>query len=101
MPNPGRRPPAASLARTISHKVTQIIDEDTIRINDGPNVRFLGVRIDKKAETIDYLRARILGKQVIIKDEQVIDPDLISAYVYLKNRIFVNAYLIKAGLGIS
>jgi len=80
-------------------KVTQIIDAETIRINNGPNIRFLGVRIDRPAETVDYLRTRILGKNVLIKDDWVIDHDLITAYVYLKNKIFINAYLIKAGLG--
>ena len=91
---PGRRVNPADL-----HKVTKIIDENTIELATGLNVRFLGVQLDKKAETIDYLRSRILGKNVLIKDDQVIDNDMISAYVYLKNKIFVNAYLIKVGLG--
>ena len=80
-------------------RVTRIIDENTIQIHNGVNVGFLGLRIDKKAETIDYLRSRILGKQVLVKNDQVIANGKISAYVYLKNRLFVNAYLIKSGLG--
>jgi DNA modification methylase len=80
------------------HKVTHIIDAQTIRIDNGPSVRFLGVRIDQKDETIEYLRTRILGKNVLIKDNYVIGPDLLAGYVYLKNRIFINAYLIKSGL---
>jgi DNA modification methylase len=91
---PGRRVNPADL-----HKVTRIIDENTIEIDAGLNVRFQGVRIDKPAETIDYLRSRILGKNVLIKDDQIIDTTNIQAYVYLKNKIFVNAHLIKAGLG--
>jgi hypothetical protein len=80
-------------------KVTKIINENTIGLDTGLNVRFLGVQIEKKAETIDYLRSRILGKNVLVKGDQVIDNGMISAYVYLKNKIFVNAYLIKVGLG--
>jgi DNA modification methylase len=91
---PGRRLNPADL-----HKVIRIIDETSIELDTGLNVRFLGVRIDKPAETLDYLRDRILGKQVLVKDDQVMDNGKISAYVYLKNRIFVNAYLIKVGLG--
>jgi DNA modification methylase len=91
---PGRRVNPADL-----HKVTRIIDEKTIELDTGLNVRFLGVQIDKPAETIDYLRSRILGKNVLVKDDQVIDNHLIGAYVYLKNKIFLNAYLIKVGLG--
>ncbi len=81
------------------YKVTQIIDDKTLRIHDGLQVRFLGVQIDQKEETIDYLHRRILGKNIFIKDHDSINRDLIAAYIYLKNRIFVNAYLIKSGLG--
>lgn len=91
---PGRGVDPASL-----HKVTKIIDADTIELDTGLNVRFLGVQINREAETMDYLRRRILGKNVIIKDDQVMDHNMVSAYVYLKNRIFVNAHIIKVGLG--
>jgi DNA modification methylase len=80
-------------------KVTQILDDGTMRVDNGLRVSFLGVRIDRKAETLDYLRSRILGKQVLIKDDYIIHNGLIAAYVYLKNKIFINAYLIKCGLG--
>jgi len=90
---PGRRVDPASL-----HKVTQIVDEKTVRIANGSQVRFLGVRIDNKEESLKYLRNRILGKNVFLRDNQIIAGDLIAAYVYLKNRIFVNAYLIECGL---
>ena len=91
---PGGRVDPAAL-----HKVTKIIDANTIEIDRGLRVRFLGVRINQEAETMDYLQRRILGKNILIKDDQVIDNELISAYVYLKNKIFVNAHLIKVGLG--
>jgi DNA modification methylase len=91
---PGRAADPAAL-----HKVTKIIDANTIELDTGLNVRFLGVEIHHKAEAADYLRRRILGKNVLIKDDQVLDNHTVSAYVYLKNRIFVNAYLIKVGFG--
>jgi DNA modification methylase len=91
---PGRGVDPAGL-----HKVTKIIDANTIEIDTGLNVSFLGVQINKKAETMDYLRRRILGKNVLIKDDQVMDHNMVSAYVYLKNKIFVNSYLIKVGFG--
>ena len=81
------------------HKVTRIIDERTIALDDGARVAFLGVRIDKQAETLDYLRTRILGKNVFIKDPQTGAADSRAGYIYLKNRIFINAHLIKSGLG--
>ncbi|HZE20430.1 MAG TPA: DNA methyltransferase, partial [Desulfobaccales bacterium] len=91
--------PAQSVNPADLPRVTQIIDAQTIRINDGPKVRFLGVKIDNQAEALDYLRNRILGKKVIIKDDYVIDSGVVAGYVYLKNRIFLNTYLIKSGWG--
>jgi modification methylase len=91
---PGRRDHPADL-----HKVTQVIDPGTLELDTGLQVSFLGVLIDQPTETVDYLRRRILGKQVLVKDAQVLDRARISAYIYLKNKIFVNAYLIKVGLG--
>jgi DNA modification methylase len=79
------------------HKVTQIIDAETIRVDDGSQVKFLGVRTEKPDATLRYLQARILGKQVLIKDGREMDNNVIAAYIYLKNRIFINAYLIKCG----
>ena len=91
---PGRRVDPASL-----HKVAKIIDAETIELDTGLKVRVLGVQINQPAETLDYLRRRILGKQVLIKNDQIMGHNLVSAYVYLKNRIFVNAHLIKVGFG--
>jgi DNA modification methylase len=95
------RPESPRLQLGANHlaKVTQIIDSQTIRISNGSKVRFLGVQIDRKTATLDYLRSRILGKPVLIKDDYIIRDGLIAAYVYLKNKIFINAYLIKCGLG--
>ena len=82
-------------------KVVQIVSEDKIRLETGQIVKFLGVKIEKEKETIEYLTDKILGKQIIIKNntEHIYDNN-ISAYIYLKNKIFVNGYLIKSGLGI-
>jgi len=58
------------------------------------------VKITKKEEALEYLRNRILKKEVYLKfdDGSVLNKNTVSAYVYLKNRIFVNAYLIKSHL---
>ena len=83
------------------YKVVEIIDESTIKLNTGLFVKFLGVKIDKKEDTIRYLQDYILGKNVFLKfhGNKVINQNTVMAYVYLKNKIFVNAYLIKSGLG--
>ncbi len=84
------------------YRVIDILDEQTIRLNTGLVVKFLGVKVIKKEEALEYLRNRILKKEVYLKFDNgsVLDENTVSAYVYLKNRIFVNAYLIKSGMAI-
>ena len=54
----------------------------------------------KKEETLKYLKEYVLKKEVFLKFEngKVLNEDTVKAYVYLKNKIFVNAYLVKSGL---
>ncbi|MCM8811363.1 MAG: site-specific DNA-methyltransferase [Candidatus Omnitrophica bacterium] len=81
------------------YKIVEIIDEETIKTNTGLCVKFLGIKVDKKKETFEYLQNYILGKKVFLKFyKNKFEDDLIKAYVYLKNKIFINAYLIKCGL---
>ncbi len=84
------------------YKVVDIIDEQTIKLNTGLFVRFLGVKIDKKEEALEYLQNRVLKKEVYLKFDNGVElnGNIVSAYVYLKNRIFLNAYLIKSGIAV-
>jgi modification methylase len=82
------------------YKVIDIPDERTILLDNGTSVNFLGVAVDKAAETRKYLQDYVLGKAVILKETRGTGRNgVVSGYVYLKNKIFINAYLIKSGLG--
>ena len=87
-------------------KVSDIVDERTIKLDTGQEVGFLGVKIPRKDAALEYLRHKVLGKKIILGYDAGIDADIaekkekIEAYVYLANRLFINGYLIKAGLGI-
>ena len=84
------------------YKVVDIGNDNTIKLNTGLIVKFSGIKIDKKEDTIHYLRKYILGKKIFLKfhDSKIINENTVSAYVYLRNKIFVNAYLIKSGLAV-
>jgi len=90
------------LNRDKLYKVVDIVDESTIRLDTGLKVKFLGIKSENKNETKDYLQNYILGKNVFLKfdDSYSIENNTISAYVYLKNKIFINANLIKLGLAV-
>ncbi len=82
------------------YKVVEILDEHTIKLNTGLIVKLLGVKVVKKDEAMNYLKNRVLKREVYIRFDNgaVLEGNTIKAYVYLKNRIFVNAYLIKSGM---
>jgi len=81
------------------YKVVAIPREDTLELDTGLKVRFWGLKIRKREEVLDYLKKYILGKEVFLKFERSTPPgeNTIAANVYLKNKIFINKYLIKSG----
>ena len=82
------------------YRIVDIVDEHTIRVNTGLLVRFLGVKVIKKENVLKYLREYLLRKEVFLRFEngEILNDTTVEGYIYLKNRIFVNAYLIKSGL---
>ena len=85
------------------YRVVDIVDEQTILLNTGLKVKFLGVRVIKPQEALRYLKDYILKKDVFLRFDNgaVLDENTVEAYVYLKNKIFVNKYLIESGLALA
>ena len=93
-------PEAFAARRDRLYKVVEITAAGRLRVDSGQTVGFLGVKAVQEAEVRRYLTERLLGKFVILKfdGEEPPDKKSLEAYVYLKNKIFINAHLIKAGL---
>lgn len=83
------------------YRVVSILNEDTIELDTGLKVKFLGINVkkDRIEQELSYLGDYIKGKLVTLDFEANSIPsnDTVSAYVFLKNRIFVNRELIKGG----
>ena len=79
------------------------IDAGRIKLDSGQTVQFRGVEAVQTEAAVQYLTKKLLGKLVILKgdDKELPTGRCISAYVYLKNKIFINAYLIKSGLAVA
>ncbi len=82
--------------------VKEIVAANLIRLNSGALVRLLGVKpkSDKISEATSFLEKKIGKGKIYLKfDGQRRDKEnQILAYVYMKNRTFINAHLIKNGL---
>ncbi len=82
------------------YRVVEIINSNTIKLNTGLIVKLLGVNIINEGASIDYLKKYVLKKGVFLKFDNYspINSETVEAYVYLKNKIFINAHLIKSGI---
>ena len=85
------------------YKVIDIISENELLLDTGLRVKLLGVKVPakKKQEALEYLKKYVKGKKVFLKFDNNVKPegdDSIYAYVYLKNKIFINRKMIQMGL---
>lgn len=84
------------------HSVTRVISPELVVLNNGMTVRLIGVK--QKPETLDqairYLDEKALRKKVFMKFDKTKYDDAgnLMCYLYLRNKTFLNAHLVKNGL---
>jgi len=87
--------------REIYYTVKEIISPELIKLSNGLIVKLIGVKVipEMQEDAIDFLKKKILKRQIFLKyDEKKYDKNnILLAYVYLKNKTFINAHLIKHG----
>ncbi len=82
--------------------VKEVISPELIRLNNDLIIRLIGIKqnphINGKAS--EFLISKVKGKKVFLKyDEIKHDSDNhLMAYLYLENKTFINAHLLKEGL---
>lgn len=81
------------------YTVKQILDTNLIRLSNDLIIRLIGVKtkLNKRDAAITFLSNKILRRQVFLKfDEAKYDTkNHLMAYVYMKNKTFINAHLLK------
>ena len=84
------------------YSVKEIISPELVRLSNDLVVRLIGVKAKKGANGTakKYLMDKTKGQKVFIKfDNQKYDENNnLMCYLYLKNKTFLNAHLIKEGL---
>lgn len=83
------------------YTVIEVMSPEILKLSDGLNVRMLGIveQSTHRVESIKFLSEKTKGKKVFLKfDKYKYDDDgNLLAYVYLKNKLFINAHLVKTG----
>lgn len=84
------------------YSVRRIESPDRVELDTGLKVKLIGVKPveAKKAEAIEFLQKLTRGQKVFLKfdEKKFDDQDNLLAYLYLKNKTFVNRHLIRSGL---
>ncbi|MBM4172000.1 MAG: site-specific DNA-methyltransferase [Ignavibacteria bacterium] len=81
--------------------VKEVISPELIKLNNNLIIRLIGVKekIEVNGEAKDYLISKTKGQKIFLKyDEQKYDnKNRLLCYMYLQNKTFINAHLIKKG----
>ena len=84
------------------HRVKKVLSPERLVLDDGVTVRLLGVkeRSETKAKAIQFLEDKTRGQKVAMRfDGAKFDEDRnLLCYLYLQNKTFLNAHLIRRGL---
>ena len=80
-------------------RVREILAPDQVRVADGGIVHLLGIRPrdGKEVEAVTYLATKLLNRAIFLKNAESYKGAL-RAYVYMENKTFINAKLLKEGL---
>lgn len=90
------------VSREELYTVKEIISPEKLRLSNDLIVRLIGIKEDlgKNTEAIQFLGGKLKGNKVFIKYDNIkYDSDNnLFCYLYLENKTFVNAHLIKSRL---
>jgi site-specific DNA-methyltransferase (adenine-specific) len=82
--------------------VKDIVSPERLVIGDGLNVRLLGVkeRPEMSSQAVQFLRDKTRGQKVFVKFDTIKHDrqNNLFCYLYLQNKTFLNAHLIKRAL---
>ncbi|MDR0306587.1 MAG: thermonuclease family protein [Chitinispirillales bacterium] len=82
--------------------VKEIISPELVKLNNDLIIRLIGIKQNPaiNGEATKFLREKLKGKRVFLRhDELKYDSENhLMAYLYLENKMFINAHLLKAKL---
>jgi len=98
----GSRIDNSNYEREDYYSVKEIVSPEILILNNNLKIRLLGVkeRPEKNGEAIKFLRKKTIGQKVFLKfDALKYDKkNYLLCYLYLRNKTFLNAHLIKNDL---
>jgi site-specific DNA-methyltransferase (adenine-specific) len=88
--------------KNVYYTVKDVISSNILKLNNDVRVRLIGIKEKQSCQekAINFLTKKTMNQKVYMKfDEQKYDKhNNLFCYLYLKNKTFINAHLIKEGL---
>lgn len=88
--------------REVYYSVKEVISPEMLRLNNDLVVRLIGVKENKvvNGQAIKFLHEKTKGQKVFMKfdNQKYDDNNNLLCYLYLRNKTFINAHMIKEGL---
>jgi len=86
------------------YTIKQIITPELIELSTGLKIRLIGVKQDlsQNGKATEFLQNKTKGQKVFLKFDNVKhdEQNNLYAYLYLQNKTFINAHLIKNGFAL-
>lgn len=91
--------------REVYYYVKEVISPELVKLNNDLVIRLIGVKEKETAngQAIRYLIEKTKGQKVFIKfdNQKYDDRNNLLCYLYLSNKTFINAHIIKEGLAMA
>jgi len=85
--------------RDAYYSVKEVVSPEIVILNNDLKVRLLGIREKKESngEALQFLKEKLKGEKVFLKFDAIKydEKGNLLCYLYLKNKTFINAHLIK------
>ena len=84
------------------YSVKQVINPEKILLNNDLMIKLIGIRTKKEMfdKAMEFLQTKLKNQRVFMKfdNSKYDNENNLLCYLYLQNKTFINAHLIKAGL---
>ena len=96
----GSRIDENSAIKENSWRVRECLSPSRLLLDNGLSIRLLGIKEipEKNGEAIEFLERTIKGNRVFFRKDENLSKESDFVYLYLNNKTFVNARLIRSGL---
>ena len=92
----------SSTTREEFYTVKEIISPEKLRLNNDLMIKLIGIKEDPiiNGKATDFLNDKLKGKKVFLRYDNIKhdSENNLLCYLYLENKTFINAHLIKNGL---